>query len=77
MTVLAHGMGLELVLCLKANTVRVLFGFPLLSVLLLPLLYHFLLRSLPLTKSPASGPSPQGLLLGSLTSDTRKLLWNE
>lgn len=62
--ILACRIGLELVLCLKVYVVCMLFGFPLLLVLLLPLLYCFLLRSLPLMKSPASQPSSQGLLLG-------------
>lgn len=62
--ILACRIGLELVLCLKVYVVCMLFGVLLLLVLLLLLWYCFLLRSLPLMKSPASQPSSQGLLLG-------------
>lgn len=42
-----------------------------------PLSYQSLRGLLPDAKSPASGLSSQGPLLGSLTEDTRKRLWND
>lgn len=68
------GIGLQPILCLRSRAVQPLTAV---SVLLCPLPCQFFLASLPLKGSPASAPSSQGQLPGSLPSDARRRLGNE